>query len=103
MRYRPGRSGEEQRGYEDYGKPFHSRYEGGYDYGQGWDEHARDDRRERERREEEREMEEAEARRHEQRVTQAAQERQQEEEAYLAAMGRGAESAICGNSGNEVR
>lgn len=75
------RNDEEQRGYDNYKQPFHDRYEGGYDYEKGWDEHAREDRRDRERQEERRAEEEAEERHHEQRVAELAQERYQQEDA----------------------
>ena len=71
---------EEKRGYESYSRPGYSRYDGGYEYEQGWDEHARDERNERERREDERAQIEAEERAAERRAHERAMERQQEEE-----------------------
>lgn len=75
------RNDEEQRGYDNYKQPGYDRYDGGYDYEQGWNEHAREERRERERQDERRAEEEAEQRHHERRVAELAQERHQQEEA----------------------
>lgn len=45
---------EEKRGYDAYNQPGRDRYEGGYDYEKGWDQHAREERIAHEIREEDR-------------------------------------------------
>jgi hypothetical protein len=53
----------EQEGYNNYNRPGYSRYDDGHEYEQGWDDHAREERLERERRKEQQEIEETEERR----------------------------------------
>lgn len=84
-----GMHGDERRGYEDHEKadrwtsyPYSETYE----YRQGWDEQARDERRERDRQQEERAQQEAQERAEEQRQHEARLEQQRQEEAHYQQM-----------------
>lgn len=73
-------SDEANQGYADYGKCGHSRHDGGYDYGQGWQEREREVRREEDDRREQQRQEEAAEERQAERAMQARQEQYRLEE-----------------------